>query len=291
MRGNTIIIFIKWRAADVLWLSSQHSSFTVFLHRPFPLAVWHLKRVWWNVFLLFLLWAFALSPIIIKNRRVTHLCHVPECNAELEYFSSCSILWCGDITVLHHRWKPNKMSHYSRFKATVGALSEWLSSVLIADIECWKSGVSALHPPAAADQTPFGFCSTTAFHSKSSKSHFSPVKGHRMHDLNYTFSFKIQGILKKEWEESGSHRLCLFFFSTKIQVSCRFCHFSQQSTKHRNQFGSARRLHNFRQRGIFTEVSYVQDSNGYINSEGSSAVTCCHMLPSDYQRPADSVWS
>lgn len=72
------------------------------------------------------------------------------------------------------------------------------------------------------------------------------------------------------------------FFSTKIQVSCRFCHFSQQP-KHRNQFRSARRLHNFRQRGIFTEVSYVQVSNGYISSEGSSAVTCCHMLPSDYQ--------
>lgn len=121
------------------------------------------KRDWWNVFLLFLLWAFALSPITIKNRRVTHLCHVPECNAELEYFSSCSTLWCGDITVLHHRWKPNKMSHYSRFKATVGALYEWLSSVLIADVECWKSGVSALHPPVAADQTPFGFAQQQPF--------------------------------------------------------------------------------------------------------------------------------
>lgn len=172
--------------------------------------------------------------------------------------------------------KPNKMSHSSRFKATVGASSKRLSSVLMADIECWTSGVSALHPPACSRSNSLWVCSTTAFHSKSSKSHFSPVKGHRMHDLNYSPSFKIQEIVKKEWEESGSHRLCLFFFfSTKIQVSCRFCHFSQQSTKHGNQFGSTRRLHNFRQRGIFTEVSYVQVSNGYINSEGSS---CGYML-------------
>lgn len=31
----------------------------------------------------------------------------------------------------------------------------------------------------------------------------------------------------------------------------------------------------------------MQVSNGYINGEGSSAGTCCHMLSSAYQRPAD----
>lgn len=107
---------------------------------------------------------------------------------------------------------------------------------------------------------------------------------------DYNLTIVRKHCKKETKDESGDHRLLLF--STKIHVSCRFCHFPQQSTKHNET--SVEGLTTFGNEGCSggsLQGSVCVISIVFRNGESSSAVACCYVLLFVYQQPTDQTCS